>query len=635
MRLTLRHKIFFYTAGLVLGTIAIIFFIIDRKISTDLHRFAETDLLQSQTVFREREKTRFHRLVSLTHVIAEIPDLKAVVRGGDPSTVLEAAKVYQSTAGNDLFIVTDRNGRVLARTHIPDQHGDSLTDNPHVAKALKGEVVVGTLLHRGILYQTVARPLTIGDHLLGTIVLGFQVDDPLATELHWMTGTEVTFLRGERILATSLPEDQKKELTRLLAGGNPNGQKPFADPTDLKPHQIALSGEPFLVLHFDVTEPETGSPVVLSIMKSLRPSLEVRQRIGRNLLWMGLAFLVSAMCLAFFLSRTITRSLRSLLQGTRRIAAGNLSKPIEADSQDEIGELGRSFNKMMEDLNKSRAEVEDYSRHLESKVKSAADRLKESQEIILRSEKLASIGKLASGVAHEVLNPVNIIGMHAQSWLRKSELDPKVRQSFEVIDEQVHRTARITDGLRRFSRQTPPQRDQVNINNILLETVGLLAHEFRLNDIEVIQNLDSKLPEITGDQDQLMQVLINLLTNARDAMANGGRLTLRTGLENLGGALTGRIKPHDPVHAGNGTTPNIGKRVFISLEDSGDGIPEHQVSKIFDPFFTTKPVDKGTGLGLSICHSIIEAHSGEIQVQSQVEKGTVITVRLPAEIEHG
>ena len=279
---------------------------------------------------------------------------------------------------------------------------------------------------------------------------------------------------------------------------------------------------------------------------------------------------------------------------------------------------------MMDDLKTSRAQAEDYSRHLESKIKNAMDRLRESQHIILRSEKLASIGKLASGVAHEVLNPVNIIGMHSQSWLRDTNIEPKLRKSFEVIDEQVHRTARITDGLRRFSRQTEPERNRIDLHDLLSETLHLVAHELRLQEIDVVQDLESNLPEVLGDKDQLAQVFLNLLTNAQDAMPDGGRLSLRgrcgipDGLMAAGGGLGEK-------RSGNGDNGTV----VISVEDTGEGIPEELLSKIFDPFFTTKSVDKGTGLGLSISHSIIEAHRGEIQVQSRINEGTVFTVRLP------
>jgi hypothetical protein len=299
MRLTLRKKIFFYTAVLIAGAIAITFLILGRGIETDLRRFAEENLIKTRSVFRELEKARFDRLVSLANVIAEVPVLKAVVTTGDPATVVEAALIYQKTARSDLLIVTGRTGRVLARTHNPSQHGDSLRDNPHVSNALKGEVVVGTLFHGDSLYQTVARPLTLRDQLLGAIVLGFRVGDPLVTELHKMTGTEVAFLLGSRILATSLQPEKKTELARLLNRRLRKEAPPPAEAIAAKPFELTLAGEPFLVLLEKVTESGTGKAVILSIMKSLRPSMAVRNSLGKNLLWMGLAFLVTAMEIAF------------------------------------------------------------------------------------------------------------------------------------------------------------------------------------------------------------------------------------------------------------------------------------------------------------------------------------------------
>ncbi len=703
MRLTLQKKIFFYTAVLVAATIAIIFFNMDRRIETDLTRFAEENLIKTRAVFRELEETRFQRLISLTQVIAEVPTLKAVVATEDPATVLKAAVSYQKTARSDLFIVTDRAGLVLARTDNPSRHGESLRDNPQVAKALKGDVAVGTLLHGGDLYQIVAAPLSIRGQFRGTIVLGFRVDDPLATELNRMTGTEVAFLLGARILATSLPDAQKTALDRFLKERLAQGAKPFTELAGQKPYPFSLAGEPYLLLVAKVTKSAIGIPVVLAIMNSLRPSLAVRKSLGRNLFSVGLVFLSLALGAAFLLSRTSTRSLRSLLQGTQRVTAGDLNQPIHAGSLDEIGELAESFNQMMERLKERTKELrgseEKYRTLFEEATdgirifdeagriidcnQTACDQLGYSREELLQkrlveivsperiaeirapehqdpirfhikqlmgreleqpfesvelmkdgtripieitagliklegekrlitfvrdiserkraeedqrqlegqiqhAQKLESLGILAGGIAHDFNNILlSIVG---NTDLSLSELPPEspIRNNIEQIEVACRRLSGLTGQMLAYSGKGQLVIQPLNLSELVEEVANLLKTVVS-KKITTKFELSDSLPAIEADASQLHQVVMNLITNASEAIGD------KTGVVTVG---TKVFQADRNYLLGCYPRGELREGLFVCLEvsDTGNGMNEETKAKIFDPFFTTKFTGRGLGL---------------------------------------
>lgn len=235
----------------------------------------------------------------------------------------------------------------------------------------------------------------------------------------------------------------------------------------------------------------------------------------------------------------------------------------------------------------------------------AKDReLKNAQAQLVRAEKLASIGHLAAGVAHEVLNPLNIISGHTQLLLMHRGLDPKISEALKTVMKQVKRSANIIDNLLRFSRVRESQTRTVNLNKLIEEALALIEYDMSRDNIQIVRHLNPHVPPIMADGEQLQQTFLNLITNARDAMAEGGTLTISTSLRE-------------------------GNALQISFQDTGCGIPEKDLGKVFDPFFTTKPEGKGTGLGLSVCHAIIENHGGTISVESQQGKGATFVITLP------
>ena len=239
------------------------------------------------------------------------------------------------------------------------------------------------------------------------------------------------------------------------------------------------------------------------------------------------------------------------------------------------------------------------------------------QQQLIRSDKLASVGQLTAGVAHEINTPLNVLYGHLELLLLEKEGDPDLFRTLKGMQEQVSKIIEITRNLLDFSRQREPQKTPVDLNDLLERTLSLVEHEMSVEDIVVVSAFDPVLPSLWADGDQLAQVFLNMITNARDAMPEGGELTLRTS--------TSRLRSR---HAS-------GETIEIRFMDTGRGISEEHLGKIFDPFFTTKPAGEGTGLGLSVSYGIIQAHGGTIEVESEVGRGTTFTIRLPVVRDRG
>lgn len=315
----------------------------------------------------------------------------------------------------------------------------------------------------------------------------------------------------------------------------------------------------------------------------------------RNAVMTFLAIVVAGILIAFaishWLARSILKPLKTIVDGSKRIASGDFNYQVKIDSKDELSTLGQSFNLMVASL------------------KERDERLKEvTRQQLMRSERLATLGQLAAGVAHEINNPIAGILTYIrliQKKLAKSPLgDNDLKRYLAIMERETDRCGNIVRNLLDFARQSEPNLKSVDVNMIINESLELLDHKLRLQNSEVVKRYD-KIPPIIGDFAQLQQSFMNIILNAAEAMEKGGKLTIAT-------------------RTANGM-------VEIEFTDTGKGIPQENLTKIFEPFFTTK--QKGTGLGLSVVFGIINRHQGEIDVKSEVGKGTTFIIRLPRNIK--
>lgn len=238
--------------------------------------------------------------------------------------------------------------------------------------------------------------------------------------------------------------------------------------------------------------------------------------------------------------------------------------------------------------------------------------LQKAQHQILQAEKLASIGRLTAGASHEILNPLNILSGYIQMLNMQGNSDERTARYLTIMSEQVDRISKIVNGLYQFSQAAGSNNDRIQINALVSKVFQLFEHEHKYDHIHNVMDLEENLPLILGNTDTLSQVLFIMLSNARDAMPNGGELSISTK----------RVLSEN-------TAEDAGDWIEIQFRDTGHGIQEAEIDRIFDPFFTTKASKNGTGLGLSLSYGIIQNHGGTIRVESLVNKGTTFTIRLP------
>jgi two-component system, NtrC family, sensor kinase len=330
----------------------------------------------------------------------------------------------------------------------------------------------------------------------------------------------------------------------------------------------------------------------------------------------SLAFaLLASVLVSLFVRRLVYRPLHDLEAGAKRLAAGNLDDTIPVRSGDEFGELSASFNAMTSALRKSQRELQEWGRTLEQKVEKRTHELRIAEAEAARGEKLASVGLLAAGIAHELNNPLTGI-LTFSLLLRKKMADGSPdAEDLDLVIRETRRCAAIIRRLLDFAREKTPEKKFADLNAIIEDTVRIIERPAHLLDIEITLDLDPALPRAWVDADLVKQVVMNMLVNAQHAIDDKGSITIRT-----------RRLP-EPKSPAPGAPPV--PMAEISIIDTGCGIPEKNLKRIFDPFFTSKEVGKGTGLGLSVSHGIVQAHGGVIEVESKVGEGTTFRVCLP------
>jgi hypothetical protein len=351
---------------------------------------------------------------------------------------------------------------------------------------------------------------------------------------------------------------------------------------------------------------------------------------------------------SFLLSRMIVNPLRELLRVTEGITRGDYDQRIEVEESNEIGRLGDSFNEMTARLRESQRDILEYVRSLEI----ANQRLQQTKMELIRSEKLASIGRFAAGVAHEVGNPLGAILGYTSILQKGVDNRSEELEYLKRIEMEIQRINSIVRELLDFARPSVVEIRAVNLNTVIENCLSLLSYQKSFKHVETSLELKKDLPLVQVDEAQIQQVFVNLIINAVDSMPDGGKLTLKTEDSVLerhpqGNSEVPRRRRNDPAdsdytHLRQPLRRQYplaplggGKRVVCaSIIDEGQGIEPENLERIFDPFFTTKDPDKGTGLGLSISLKILENFGGQIEVQSQVRKGSTFRVLLPVPESH-
>jgi len=551
----------------------------------------------------------------------------------------------------DILTLTDASGRVVFRSRQPLVRGDDQSAEPVIARALRKQAVAGTqivpraeLLKEGgdlaerAIFQFVPTPMAARraeDHeergmmlmaaapvtnvrsgrVLGVLYGGLlinrnygivdQVKDIIYKGEKYKDkdiGTATIFQDNLRI-ATNVLDDQGQRAVGTLVSRE-------VDQAVLKEGRTFV-GRAFVVSHWYITGYAPIKDIQGRIVGMLyvgmleKPYIDLRNRVMVTFTIMAGLATVLLLALLSFIATNITRPLRVLVEATSKVAKGDLDHRVDIETGDELGQLAGAFNRMTEDLFQANENLTQWGQMLEKRVEERTQELKETEESLVRSEKLASLGKMAAGVAHEINNPLTSILINTHLMLEHCPPEHENAEALTLIAEEASRCAQIVKGLLEFARQRPALSVPTDINHIADRTVQLLEKQALLRNIRIVKNLDWSLPEIRLDANKIQQVFYNLVINACEAMPGGGKLT-----------LTSRLSAD-------------GAGVEIIFTDTGVGIPKENMPKLFDPFFTTKSA--GTGLGLAVSYGIIRQRGGTIEVKSEVGNGSTFSIKLPLE----
>jgi two-component system NtrC family sensor kinase len=648
LNLSLRFK-------LILGFLAVIVFggLLSLFLGTRLeHRTifslaqakVRHDLASAWTVYNER----LNNIRDIVRLNSSRETIQKALLRGDKAVLQKNLDYVRKDFNFDILTLTDAQGKVVFRTRNPELFGDDQSRDPLVKRALQKQISTATeivarnellkeganLADRSYLKfiptpKAAARP---EEHEENGMML--KAASPLYNERGAVSGVlyggillnqnydivdrvkDIVFkgekYKGKEIGTVTIFQNDLRISTNVM---DERGNRAIGTRVSEEVNQAVLRegkpwiGRAFVVTHWYITAYEPiknieGRTIGMLYVGMLeRPYIDLRNSV--MLTFAGIAALCTLFLLImlYFITSTIIKPLRGMVVATNKIARGDLSHRVEIDFRDEIGQLAHSFNRMTEDLKRANENLIQWGKTLEKRVEERTKEVRDMQDFLIQSEKLASLGKMAAGIAHEINNPLTSILINTHLMLEKCEKKDPSYENLTLIADETSRCAQIVKGLLEFSRQTPPQKAKTDINELVDRTTQLLENQASFQNIKIVKNLDRTLPLIELDKNKIQQVFWNLMLNACDAMPTGGTLSIFSRLD------------------------DDRKYVDIVFIDTGVGIPRENILKLFDPFFTTK--SSGTGLGLAVSYGIIQQHDGHIDVKSEVGQGSVFTLKFP------
>jgi len=414
----------------------------------------------------------------------------------------------------------------------------------------------------------------------------------------------------------------------------------YPDSVHVKPGQV--STDSIIIKRAPFQTPEMSGDIEVGF--STKEIIESKHKIQRTSLMASGGIFILGLLISLWLARNISVPVRVLRDAARRVGQGDLTANINCISNDEIGDLGKAFNIMVSDISKAREELREINQTLSDtnqRLNTTLTDLKATQTQLIHAEKMASLGEMTAGIAHEIQNPLNFVNNFSEinselvdelhDELKKgdmqsaNEIARNIKENEEKIVFHGKRADSIVKSMLLHSRTGSGQKELTDLNDMVDEYVRLAYHGMRAKDktfnVDFKTELDPELPKINMIPQDIGRVLLNLINNAFQAL-NSAPYPPEGGHKKS--PKVSVITKHIPPLGGRGQNS-----VQISITDNGPGIPDSIKDKIFQPFFTTKPTGKGTGLGLSLSYDIINAHGGEIKVDSIEGEGTTFTIILP------
>jgi two-component system, NtrC family, sensor kinase len=616
-------------------------------IRNEVYRRAETRVSSDLESAKEIYSNYLARLKDALRIHATRMAIYGALVNEDKSALGPEMERVKAAEGFDLLILTDASGRAFYRTGNPSLSGDDFQDlyvqrvlqnrtpvsgseiitaeelareSPALAEVTRMDVTPTPMaqpseikqITSGMLMKGAAPVFTADGRFVGVLVgavllnRSYEIVDKIRTIVF-----RDEIYQGKEVGTATIFQDDVRISTNVLNadGSRATSTRVSAEVAEeVLQHGKTRRGRAFVVNDWyisaytpirDLLGKTIGMLYVGTLEQPYRDSLRQNLYVFLGITLLGVA-LISWVAIA--VAQRISAPIRAMADAAQRIAEGDYTQKVEPSSNDEIGILAENFNRMVAELVRSHQELKDWGENLERKVEKRTAQLKAVQDHLIQSEKLAGVGKLAAGIAHEINNPLTCVLTNSSLLLEELPLDDPHRAEVQSIVDESLRCRKIVKGLLDFARQTKPQKQALNLNQVAEHVLALVRKQASFRNIAIVLNLDPDLPSVSADRDQIQQVILNIVLNAADAMSGGGELRLSS--------------QRDPEN----------RVVELSVSDTGPGISDEIREKLFEPFFTTKPT--GTGLGLAIAYGIVQRHKGDLKVDS-TPKGTTLTVVLP------
>ena len=577
------------SAGLTAATLLIVSYSVQKRLRESIRE----ELRGSTITYQSFEKQRDDTLMMSAGLLANLPNVRALMTTEDAATIQDASADVWKLSGSDLLVLANRAGDVVALR--------ASNKNFELSTA---QGLLRTSLDRGEsrdwwfdglhLYEVRIQPIFFGapsrNTTVGLLVLGYEVDEHAARDFGNVASSEVVFNFGNTPVASTLNSAQQAEVAREI--------REHAKNAPGEAQEIQIDAERYLAETVSLS-PNSGPLVSLTVLKSFDKATLFLRELNHVLIGVGLLGVLAGSGLVFLVSHTFTRPLTSLVSGVRALQEGDFNYVLESSGGDEVTEVTDAFLRMRASLESTQKE----QRQLEERLRQA--------------HKMEAVGRLAGGVAHDFNNLLTVIRGNSDLLIDREGTDNFQKRCLEQITKASDRAVSMTRQLLAFSRMQVLQPRILELNSIVAE-MGKMLPRLIGEHIEYSFLPQTGLASIKADPGQIEQVILNLAVNARDAMPDGGSLVVRTQNIEVDDAEAAKRPPMHP-----------GAYVLLSVTDTGHGMDDATKVHIFEPFFTTKEVGKGTGLGLATVYGVVKQSGGFIWLISSPGKGTTFEIYLP------
>jgi two-component system NtrC family sensor kinase len=636
--MTIRFKLTMVFIAVILVANSVLSFVSVEYLGGVWLNEVQTRVRRNLNSARAAYNDRIDRLLYFLRAVSVDRTLAAAMENRDQAGLRSLLRDVHRAGGMDFVCVLDPGGKVTCRAWDPGPKGDDLSRNPVVAKVLKArtlnkpEPASGTIIlsseslaregsdlpkraHIKLVDTLAARPTTEQSRSDGMVVAAaVPILDSRGRLLGILYGGDLLNRRNEIVnsikkqvfpdevyqgkdigTVTIFQDDARIATNVTLEDGTPAIGTRMSDEV----HEAVLHGgrtwaapafvvsDWYITAYEPILDPDRQIIGVLYVGLLQAPFLRTRNAITGGLLAIVLVATAASLVLLLLVTKLVLRPIGRITAMSQKVIEGDLSARVGVRPPGEMGILCQAIDSMADAIAQR-----------EEQLNLAA------RQQIGQSEKLASIGRLAAGVAHEINNPLTGVLTFAHLLRLKENMTEQDRQDLDLIIHETTRAAEIVRGLLDFARERPPVKELLDINEVVGQTLRLIRSQKPVKQVVVVEDLAADLPRVDADMNQLQQVLVNLSLNACEAMPDGGTLLITT------------LAEHG--------------KVLVKLTDTGCGIKKEHLDRIFDPFFSTKPVGKGTGLGLSVSYGIIQQHGGSIEVESEEGRGSTFTIVLPA-----